>query len=139
MEQLVIDANVVVKLFINERYSDAALKFKDGYIVGRFEVTVPSLMEYEFINTLKYKKFSKEETLAALNVVRNLGFDVEAPSTLFADLIIEFSYKYNLTSYDASYLALAYMLGINFYTADEKLIDSVKGLTFVKHIKDLGA
>ena len=47
MEQVVIDTNVVVKLFIKEENSDSALKLKDSYLAGKIDITVNSLMKYE--------------------------------------------------------------------------------------------
>ncbi|MDG6936019.1 MAG: type II toxin-antitoxin system VapC family toxin [Nitrososphaerota archaeon] len=135
MEQVVIDTNVVVKLFIKEEHSDSALKLKDSYLAGKLDITVNSLMKYEFINVLKYKRFSSVDIVLALKAIDDYGFQVEELSSEAASLTSELAVKCDISSYDASYVALASLLGCKLYTADGKLIKKVTNLKFVKHIK----
>ncbi len=139
MEQVVIDANVVIKLFIKEEYSDNALRLKDSYLAGNLDITVNSLMKYEFINVLKYKGFFTDEIKFALKAIDGYGFQVEKLSTQIADLTSDLAVGYNITSYDASYVALASLLGCKLYTADGKLIKKISNLKFVRHIKEFNA
>ena len=136
MEQVVIDTNVVVKLFIKEENSDSALKLKDSYLAGKIDITVNSLMKYEFINVLKYKRFSTEKIILALKAIDDYGFQVEELSSEVAALTSDLAVKYNISSYDASYVALASLLGCKLYTADGKLIKKLGNLKFVRHIKE---
>jgi len=136
MEQVVIDANVVIKLFVKEEYSDFALKLKDAYLAGNIDIVVNSLMKYEFVNVLKYKKFSASEIKLALKAIDDYSFQVEEFSSKIADLTSDLAVSRNITSYDASYVALASFLGCNLYTSDEKLIRRISDLKFVKHIKE---
>lgn len=136
MEQVVLDANVVVKLFVKEEYSDFALRLKDSYLAGKIDIAINSLMRYEFINVLKYKNFSSSEIKLALLAIDDYGFQVEEFSDKIADLTSDLAVGYNITSYDASYVALASFLGCDLYTADAKLINKVSRLSFVKHIKE---
>ena len=136
MEQAVIDANVLVKLFINENYSNDALRLKDAYLAGRLAISVPSLTLYELINVLKYKGFSSDEIKRALRAVDDYAFRVEAASPQISDLIADIAIRFDITSYDASYLALASLLGAILYTADARLIKKVASLRFVRHIKN---
>ena len=136
MEQVVIDTNVVIKLFLKEEYSDFALKLKDSYLAGKTDIVVNSLMKYEFINVLKYKKFSSAEIKLALRAMADYNFQIEELSDPIADLTSDLAVEYNLSSYDASYVALASFLGYNLYTADIKLINKVSNLNFIKHIKE---
>jgi predicted nucleic acid-binding protein len=136
MEKAVIDTNVVVKLFVKEDYSEFALKLKDSYIAGNMEIAVNSLMKYEFINVMKYKKFSSEEIKLALRGIDDYGFEIEEFTGQLASLTVDLAIKYNISSYDASYVALASLLGCNLYTADVKLIRKLANLKFVKHIKE---
>ncbi len=136
MEQVVIDTNVVVKLFIKEEHSVSALKLKDSYLAGNVDIIVNSLMKYEFINVLKFKRFSAEEIMLALKAIDDYGFQVEELSSEAASFTSDLAVKYNISSYDASYVALASLLGCKLYTADGKLIKKVGNLKFVKHIKE---
>lgn len=136
MEQVVIDTNVIVKLFLKEEYSDFALKLKDSYLAGKTDIVVNSLMKYEFINVLKYKKFSSAEIKLALQAIADYDFQIEEFSDPIADLTSDLAVKYNISSYDASYVALASSLGYTLYTSDTKLINKISNLKFVKHIKE---
>jgi predicted nucleic acid-binding protein len=49
-------------------------------------------------------------------------------------LLLDFAYKYGITFYDATYLALANFENIEFYTADDKLLGKVSRLA--RHIKE---
>ncbi len=136
MEQVVIDANVLIKLFIREEYSDFALKLKDSYLAGNVGIIINSLTKYEFINVLKYKKFSAIEIKLALRAIDNYGFKVEELAGNIADLTSDLAVEYNISSYDASYVALASFLECNMYTADAKLMRKINDLKFVRHIKE---
>lgn len=136
MEQVVIDTNIVVKLFIKEEYSDFVIKLKDSYINGDIDIVTNSLMKYEFINALKSKRFSSAEIKLALRAIDDYAFQVEEFSENISSLTSDLAEQYNLTSYDASYVALALILECNLYTADSKLLNKVPNLAFVKHIKE---
>jgi predicted nucleic acid-binding protein len=136
MEQVVIDTNVMAKLFLKEEFSDLALRLKDYYLAGKINVAINSLTKYEFINVLKYKKFSSAEIKLALRAIDDYAFQIEEFSDHIADLTSELAVEYDISAYDASYVALASFLGCDLYTADGKLIRKISNLKFVKHIKE---
>lgn len=136
MDEVVIDTNIIVKFFVNEEYSDLALRLKDSYIEGNIDVVVPSLMKYEFISALRSNKFSAEEIKLALKALDDYSFKTEEFSKKVADLTTDLVFRHSLSSYDASYVALASLLGCTFYTADDKLIDRTEKIGFIKHLKD---
>ncbi|MDE1865815.1 MAG: type II toxin-antitoxin system VapC family toxin [Candidatus Micrarchaeota archaeon] len=132
MAQIVLDASVIAKLFLKEEGSDTAIRLKDGHVEGKIEILAPSLMKYELISALKSKHFSKNEIKLASEVVRDYGFSViELDDQLF-DRVAELSIDYNISAYDASYLALAEEAAALLCTADEKLLSKAKKLPFVK-------
>lgn len=135
MEQVVLDTSVVAKLFLEEEGSEMALKIKDDHVSNKIEILLPSLTRYELINILKYKKFDKEEIKEALEVIRDYGFLMIEPTDSITNKIAEICVDYDISAYDATYVALAQHVTSTLYTADKKLIKSVK-LPFVKHIKD---
>ena len=47
MERIVIDASIAVKWFVAERDVDKALRLKDSYPSGGFELAAPVLIYYE--------------------------------------------------------------------------------------------
>lgn len=136
MDQLVLDASVIAKLFLKEKGSDIAIKLKDMHVKGEIEIIAPSLLKYELINILKYKNFTKTEIKEALEVIRDYGFSIiELWDTLF-DKAAELSTDYNISAYDASYVALAKDADTQLCTADQDLLDRVPKLKFVRHISE---
>ena len=136
MAQIVLDASVIAKLFLKEEGSDIAIRLKEGHVQGTMEILAPSLMRYELISALKSKNFSKNEIKLALEVVRDYGFSViELDDRLF-DKVAELSVDYNISAYDASYVALAEDTGVLLCTADGKMHGKVKKLDFVKPLSE---
>jgi predicted nucleic acid-binding protein len=136
MAQIVLDASVIAKLFLKEEGSDIAIRLKDGHVQGKIEILAPSLMKYELISALKSKKFSKGEIKLALEVVRDYGFSImELDDGLF-DKVAELSIDYNISAYDAAYIALAEDTGVILCTADGKMHGKVKKLDFVKPLSE---
>ncbi len=135
MEQIVIDSNVLVKLFIDEEYSENAQEIRDAYHRRDIWLCTPSLVIYELINALQYRGFSAEEIIEALKASYDYGFEIKEVWRQLAGVIAEMAARYMITAYDAAYVALASIIGATFYTADRKLLDKTKELRFVKHVE----
>ena len=136
MEQVVIDASVVVKLFKEEEHSECALRLKDVYATGRLGIAVPSIMEYELINALKSNHFLESEIKLALSTIGDYAFETKELTHDAASLATDFAIRYDISAYDAAYLAISSLWGCVFYTSDEQLIRKTKEVGFIKHIKD---
>jgi predicted nucleic acid-binding protein len=136
MAQIVLDASVIAKLFLKEEGSDMAIRLKDGHVEGKIEILAPSLMKYELISALKSKNFSKNEIQLALEVVRDYGFSIIALDDELFDKVAELSIDYNISAYDAAYIALAEDTGVILCTADEKMYGKVKKLDFVRLLSE---
>ena len=52
--EVVVDASVVVKWFIEEEFSREARLLRDAYADGLVDIVTPSLLPYEVLNALKY-------------------------------------------------------------------------------------
>lgn len=139
MEQrIVADANVLVKIFLNEEYSDQAIALRDAYVSGRIIVSEPSLVIYEVLNVIRYTKVLQLTFEQFKMIIQSLHQYQISFTEIDYDLavkIAEISLKHRISIYDATYIGLAEMTGSTLYTADSKLIRAV-GLRFVKHIKD---
>ena len=84
-------------------------------------------MLYETLNALRYSKiYDQEELGLAAKSLSDYPFDVSAPKELLLETS-RLSVQYNITIYDASYLALSEHLNIPFFTADDKLLKRVRG------------
>jgi predicted nucleic acid-binding protein len=138
MDQIVADASVVVKFFINEEYSECARKILDGMISGDLKLVEPALLFYEVMNAVRYskvKKFSIEELGAVIEALENLDFEVADWTADIARKAVELSKRYNITIYDATYVALAGITGSRFYSSDQRLLDSVK-VPYARHVRE---
>jgi len=65
MEKVVADASVIVKWFVNDVYSENAIKLRDEFI-NEVEIVSTELMSYEVLNALKYTKLFKKDSFTIL-------------------------------------------------------------------------
>lgn len=138
MDRIVADASVMVKLFVNEEYTEQAVALRDAYIADEILFSEPSLMIYEVLNAIRYSKtqrFTSEEFNMILRSLHEYEFNITEIDYGMALKIKDISLKYDISIYDATYIALAETTNSILYTADARLIKAV-GLRFVKHIKD---
>lgn len=130
MNTIILDSSVIAKwLFPTEEDSEVALKIKEDFAQNKVTISVPVLMFYEINNLLRtaVKRFridEKEVRLVYASLL-NLNFVAYSSRDLFASTL-EKATKLNISSYDASYIALAEFLDVPFYASDEKLLNKVK-------------
>jgi predicted nucleic acid-binding protein len=123
----VLDASVVAKWYKEESGTPEALELKEGYVRGDFGIVVPDLIIYELANCIRYSPGSDENDVS--DIVGNftdLVMDIVVPSVYLIDSATGLSYKYNVTVYDAVYLALARAVGAELITADKKFYERIK-------------
>lgn len=142
MKRIVIDASVILKWYLaDEEYNPAALELLNAYISYEIEFIAPFLLEYEVLNGLLIakKKGRIEQEKVMMAVEGFLGLEIEQKDiSSFFPKAVYFSEAYNLSAYDASYLAVADKEGIEFVTADEHLFSKVKkDLKWVEWLGDL--
>ena len=137
MREIVIDASVVVKWFIEENNSEKALLLRDSFIGGKVELYVPLLLYFEVLNALKYSQlFEPNELEEAGESLENYGFNVITIKNEIRNHMISAAINYDLSIYDASYLGLSIGLEMLFCTADEKIIKKLPP-TLKKKVKSL--
>ena len=123
MNEIVIDASVVVKWFIEEKDADKARFLRDKFIDGKIELIVPSLLYFEVLNALKYSKlFDPSELNDAGESLEKYGFKVITIKNEIREHMIKIAVDHDMSIYDASYFGLSIVLGKIFCTADEKII-----------------
>jgi len=134
MKKVAADASIIVKWFLEEKFSDEALKLRNDYIKGKIIIAVPSLLEYEVLNVLKYGNVYDIDELKEIGEALNkYGFETYELEGELKKLTIESALRNKLTIYDASYVALAKQLNTTLYTADEELIEKFPEIA--KHVK----
>ncbi|MGB3862218.1 MAG: type II toxin-antitoxin system VapC family toxin [Candidatus Aminicenantaceae bacterium] len=140
MKRIVVDASVVLKWYLSdEKYSQVALEILDKYVSYEVEILAPSLLEYEVFNGLliakKRGRIQEKIVITAVEGFLSLEIEQKNISFFYPDVLF-FSESYNLSAYDASYLAVANEGGALLVTADKNLYNKVK--TKLKWVKWLG-
>jgi len=125
-EKIVIDASVVTKWFSEEEDTEKALEYKERHVKGDIELTAPALLLYEVTNALNYKPdFKEEDVKDSINALIDLSLSIKLPTKEVMEKTVFTARKYNISIYDALYIALAEILNIILITADEKLIEKI--------------
>jgi predicted nucleic acid-binding protein len=123
----VLDASVVLKWFVNEADSGQALKLREEFYAGKREIVVPDLLLFEIANALRYNpSFSVKEIYDSLDTLFGMGIEIITPTLSLLSKTVELAEEFDLTCYDATYIALAEELSFEFITADEKFYRRVR-------------
>lgn len=120
-EKKVIDASVLVKLFLHEENDDKAFALVQDHVEGKTLIIVPELVFLEVINALRYKKQDLDALDKANQRLWKLQFHVERMNAFLLKRTAELALKFNLTLYDACYAALSSNFGAPLITADTAL------------------
>ncbi len=134
-KKIVVDASVVAKWYLIEEYSDNAIKLRNDYVRGLVQIIVPSLLEYEVLNALRYSGvYNLDELKKIGSSLNKYGFITYNLENDIKDLAIKLALKENITLYDASYIALALKFNTLLYTADQELVTKFPNIA--RHIKN---
>jgi predicted nucleic acid-binding protein len=130
VNRIVVDASVVLKWYlVDEEYGKKALEILTQFVSGTVEILAPFLLEYELINGLsiaqKRGRLKQEELIKAIEGFFKLGIETKMLLPYYTKAL-EVTEKFNITVYDASYLALAEAEGIPFITGDTRLYNKVQ-------------
>jgi predicted nucleic acid-binding protein len=136
MQSFVLDANVVIGFLLQEGSAYADRVFQKHLALGA-TAHVPSLWHLEVRNVLFLKERAKKlaageanqalASLAGLTILTDAH--TTAPSTLMH--IERLMLHHGLTSYDATYLELAYRLDVPIATQDREISAAAKVLKVV--------
>lgn len=130
---IILDASVIIKWFLQEEGSIAALKFKDAVIEERESIVVPDLILYEVTNVLRFKKAVKEEIITeVIPFLFDIGLEIIAPSKRLIQDALHLSFVTELSIYDSVYLALANEINAAFITADKRILQQAEPFAVVK-------
>jgi predicted nucleic acid-binding protein len=119
---IVVDASTATKWFVEETDSDKANILKTAHESGLLQLTAPDLLVYEVTNALNYNpKMATSDLMNGIRRLLELDLDLIPPKSDLAAETAKTARKYGVSAYDASYIALADIIGTNCVTADEKL------------------
>lgn len=136
---MVVDAGLAAKWVVNEEGTLVAVSLLERWASEKTVLAAPCLLPVEVTNAL-YKRVRREElklgeAVALLNQLLDLGIALE-DSGLLHQAVLELAARFELpATYDAYYLALAGSIECEFWTADERLFNTVKNhLGWVKYL-----
>lgn len=139
MNSVVVDASVLVEIFVAGEHAANALSLLEQASLQRLTLHAPDALYYEVASALRRHELrsdypSIEEDIADL-------FDLDIAITPSKSLLfdaVEIARSYQLSIYDAFYLALAQRLQGELVTADRRLVNGVLNKPFrVVHVADL--
>lgn len=125
-----VDANLIVRTLLPGPFRREALTLFEYWQRKKIALIAPSLLAFEVTSTIRHLVFLKEIPLAcgeeALANFLRMPIRLSTRRGIFPlawKLAAEFSRP---RAYDTAYLALARLLGCEFWTADEKLYNAVR-------------
>ena len=132
---VVIDASVAYKWFNKDEinYSEAIAVLKN-HLADKTKIVVPDLILYELTNV-----WSTKGTLSPVHIQDNIKLLKQYHLALhridfeLLKTIIIYSKKFDITSYDATYVVIAQKRKCDLITADHKLLSRVK-FPFIKNL-----
>jgi len=125
---LIVDASTATKWFVEETDSEKANLLKRAHETGRLQLAAPDLLVYEVSNALVYHpKMVADDLTRSIVRLLELDLDLIPPRADFTAETARIARKYAVSVYDASYIALADIVGTNCVTADEKLYRKLHG------------
>ena len=133
---VVVDTSVVYKWFSpeNEELLSEALTL----LKNSATLIAPDLIIYELANSWATKtKLKNSQIKIFLKDFEEAEIKIEPVSFELVRRAIDFSRKYHVSVYDATYAVLAAEKGCNFVTADSKFVAKVN-LPFVQHLSGVG-
>lgn len=140
---VVVDTSIVIKWVLNEPDSAMALALLTKWSSNGTAIHAPALLIYELTNALYQHMRKNDETLdeAKQALVDAFLIDLELDSSLDIALsmrAMEFAHQHKLpATYDPHYLALAERENCEYWTADKRLWNAVKGkLHWVRWLGD---
>ncbi len=140
---IVVDASVVLKwqLYDEECISQARALKHDIYVRGVLKVIAPQLMAYEVVNGLvtavRRKRLTPDQARESISNL--VVLDIELRQVQPAGLLDK-AIKFNLTAYDAAYLALAEEEKCDLWTGDKAFYIAMRSTSsYVKWIGDYAA
>jgi predicted nucleic acid-binding protein len=133
---VVLDTSVIIKWFRQgEVLASQALVLREAYLNGQITISAPSLLVYELANVLRYKSdLTTSQVQEAVQSLFDMALEWILPSAAVMRRAVEIARIYETTIYDAAFVALAETSSATFITADERLVDRLKTLSFVQFL-----
>ena len=136
----VVDASVLVKWFLYQQEADRdrALALRELHISGRSTLHVPEFALLEVLNAIRFAPKAKEEDgELALEALQDLHLVTKPPGSDLLRKANAIAWAYQITIYDALYVALAEQVGYPLITADDAMAERLQGHSIVVPLREL--
>lgn len=132
-KSVVIDANATLSLFLRLPYSGKVDRWMQTWQLLEVHLVVPTLWEYECLSGLRravtLKIISSQDAEQMATDLLALEFQRVAPTHGLHQAALLWAERLGQSKvYDAQYLALAESLSAEFWTVDQRLINTLRGL-----------
>jgi predicted nucleic acid-binding protein len=129
---IVLDASVILKLILPGEESAKVVPFIKYHLLGRVKIAAPELIYYEIANALIMRsKLPLKNALQGFQRIFNLEIETFTLGLEEYKTSVDLAHRFVITVYDASYISLAKGLKCDFITADSRLWEKVKELSWV--------
>lgn len=137
-KSIIIDASVVAKWLLPDEEDFVANFIKKDFASREIYISVSVLIFYEVNNLLKSAilsgRLDAKKAVSLYEAFLDFDFIIYSSKPLLKATLRK-AVELNISSYDASYVALAESLQIPLYTADKKLVEKA-GNVLVKSLED---
>ena len=128
--KIVIDANITVALFVNLPYSHKSESMFRLWRMQGAQLHAPALWPAEAASALQKMvavgQMSADDARLSLSYLEKFSIQVVIPDSDLLDRSLLWADRLNqMVAYDAQYVALAETLSAEFWTADQRLIQSL--------------
>ena len=137
MKRYVIDTSVAVKWLSDEDDTDKALQLRKDLLDAECQLIIPDLLIYEISNALRHNPhLSDDDVKLALASLFNMSLVMKTPDPACMDRAIDLAFEFDVSVYDAYFLALARIEKIPFITADYTFLKRMKGYSNIVSLSD---
>jgi len=136
---VVLDSSVAIKWFrAGEPLREQALALRSAYTDGALDLAIPDLLVYEIANALRYKTdLTIAEVCSAVQSLVDMDVAVIPVSARLVQRAVQLARTYDVTVYDAAFVACAEHLTATLVTADEALLRDLDGHPSVISLGDI--
>ena len=122
VKKVIVDASVIARWYVEEDWSDSALKLRKDYEKGLVDLIAPYLLHYEVANSLRYSPdLNASDVSDSIKSLLDMQLDTRLILKEDIEKIVMIAFEFNISIYDAVYFALSRSLSVNFLTGDVKL------------------
>ena len=143
METYVIDASVGLKWYFDEAGKESADFLADQLREKKIQLVVPEFFYAECANVLRTKV--RRRMIKSADAIKMLDELLQLPLKRYSDWelsdsALEDALQWDLTVYDAMYVALAEIYVAPFVTADEQILKALRNrFDFILPLNEIGS